>query len=31
VGKRFAEETILNLAYKFQQVTDYHRQKPQLK
>lgn len=30
IGKAFAEETVLNTAYAFEQNTDYHKQKPAL-
>ena len=28
IGKAFAEETVLNTAYAFEQNTDYHKQNP---
>ncbi len=30
IGKPFAEETILKIAYAFQQATDWHKRKPQI-
>jgi aspartyl-tRNA(Asn)/glutamyl-tRNA(Gln) amidotransferase subunit A len=30
IGKPFDEETILRMAYAFEQSTDYHRRKPPL-
>jgi len=30
IGKPFSEETLFNLAYAFQQATDWHQKKPQL-
>ncbi len=30
IGKPFAEETLLNISHAYQQVTDWHRQKPSL-
>ena len=30
IAKPFAEKTILNLGYAYQQATDWHRQRPNL-
>jgi len=31
IGKPFSEETILKIAYAFEQATDWHKQKPNIK
>jgi len=31
IGKHFAEETILRVAYAYEQATDWHKQKPEIK